>query len=860
MTTGGKGGYSFDLPQCAKRYILSFEAEGFAPYTVEAIEVVPGTWVTQDAELVNSAVTEEITVTAIRHALIGALYVTSRLLSIPWLLAPEVSEDAASSAGRWVFAPELTAPFEAPIEDALAGVGVLLLPVAAEHGGSGAPIVSFVSKIGGQDASGSLRYESGNLAWRERTPYEREQGIERSGNDPSEVYQATLGGGDEIWGKPIWFFLAGRNEHLVRQETFPLTPLPNRSTLDDQYYEGKLTASLASNQTLSVFLAMGDRGFEGPSFPFSIGPSTAGQIDDGLRRAELDWSGAFNGSWAADLQAAYEEVRREPHHRNHGIEESPFLSSRFLLQYHRPWSDATDPEVRDRFRVAGNLSRFRSTELWGSHDVRVGVEERLEFREGGFSPSESGFVFDADPQRRPDGTLVLVQDEPVPLWRSRGPELTLLRDFRSARGLQLDTHKTSAYVRDLWNLDEHWTVNFGLRYERVSWDGSGEVLSLAADRLLPRLAVTYSPGTGRKFVVEVSYGEYALGFEEGLVAADNPLRTVPNSLYVYTGPDGEGIDFAPGLDPRNYRLLVESRPGRDVVADRDLGLPFARQMGVMARWQPVSALDFELSYIDRTYGDFLEDLVPPQGPVRIANSNDLSRHDRATTLTGRVRRTAWQAYGSWAWQLESDGQSGPVIPRQVFPTAFGDYPGIVDVGRAFPAGTLDDFREHVARLNVSGSRELGRGTLSGALLGRFDSGGAFSLIDTVPLGVPSEGSGLPLSQPVYFGARGAGRFKDSVRFDTAISYELPVSTILYVLPLPSGSRVWLQIDVANLFGEDSLRTFDTTVFADLAGPQDVAGLPTGFVPSPNFGRPLGRESFVEPRTVRASVAFRFGGD
>ena len=72
------------------------------------------------------------------------------------------------------------------------------------------------------------------------------------------------------------------------------------------------------------------------------------------------------------------------------------------------------------------------------------------------------------------------------------------------------------------------------------------------------------------------------------------------------------------------------------------------------------------------------------------------------------------------------------------------------------------------------------------------------------------------------------------------------------------------MDVFNLFDNDKLIRWDTTVQPDPSSPLDSLGLPTGYVKGPRFGTAVSNASFPAAlqgvtggRTLRLAVGFRF---
>ena len=97
---------------------------------------------------------------------------------------------------------------------------------------------------------------------------------------------------------------------------------------------------------------------------------------------------------------------------------------------------------------------------------------------------------------------------------------------------------------------------------------------------------------------------------------------------------------------------------------------------------------------------------------------------------------------------------------------------------------------------------------------------------------------LPASQPVFFGARGSQSSRTSRWSISAVTYGVPVWQSL---------RPWVKVEVLNLFNNQKLIAWNTTIAADMTGPKDANGLPLNYITGPNFGTATSNASFARPR-------------
>ena len=89
----------------------------------------------------------------------------------------------------------------------------------------------------------------------------------------------------------------------------------------------------------------------------------------------------------------------------------------------------------------------------------------------------------------------------------------------------------------------------------------------------------------------------------------------------------------------------------------------------------------------------------------------------------------------------------------------------------------------------------------------------------------------PGPQTLFFtGARGDQNFAGYGVFDMSINYDVPVFRTL---------KPWVKFDVYNLFNNEKLIAWSTTVSPNKASATDSMGLPTGYTPSSTFGTATG---------------------
>ena len=139
------------------------------------------------------------------------------------------------------------------------------------------------------------------------------------------------------------------------------------------------------------------------------------------------------------------------------------------------------------------------------------------------------------------------------------PGVSQSRTGRPSRGAQIDLATQAVFLNDRWTLGNHWSFNLGARAE---WQGArppAGIQPISASRIVPRLGASFDVRGDGKFKLDATYSHYAGKVSETQFANNTNVGN-PNAIYsLYTGPDGQGRAFAPGIDPANYTEVIGGR-------------------------------------------------------------------------------------------------------------------------------------------------------------------------------------------------------------------------------------------------------------------------------------------------------------
>ena len=523
--------------------------------------------------------------------------------------------------------------------------------------------------------------------------------------------------------------------------------------------------------------------------------------------------------------------------------------------------------------MTGNVTWFASSPAFGSHSVKAGFERYTSTNIGGNSQSSTGYTFYADFAAARDGTPLLdAGQRAVPTFEPFG---SLLLHWLPVRGARIDINTTSFFVNDSWAFDEHLSFELGMRGETVDSEATGGIQTVDTSGLVPRLGVAYDPAGDGRLSLQATYSHYSGKYSEAQFASTTNVGN-PSLLYgVYTGPSGQGRDFAPGFDPDNYVTVLGVFPTRNVFNAPNLRSPVTKELTLSAGSVVGARGHLKLTFIRRSTGGVIDDLLDlTTGSTEIIedgtsfgtfvnrvlrNTDELVRRYDALVVDGRVQATRnFLLDGSWTVQLrnagnfEGEGTNTPGSSSNAF-----DWPEVTPANRYFPYGRLDDYQQHKVRLWGIYNVDLGwAGRLDLGGMWRYNSGLTYSLASGGVQLTPQQEriladlgyASLPSSRGIFYADRGTGNFAGYARLDLSAQWELPVWR---------EARPWLKFEVFNVLNNDKLLTWNTIVRPNYDGPLDELGLPTTYTEGPRFGEATSAGNYPGGRSFWMALGFRF---
>jgi len=811
-------------------------------------------------------------------------------------------------------------PHDLYIEEAIEETTVFTGGISAEYGNFTGGVVNMLTKSGSNEFHGSFRTTLRNESWTDPTPLTT---VQEDTINPT--YEATFGG--RLWRDKLWFFTAGRyadtsaigqtEPGLARAgdqdaagnwipEGTPITPITYPTTDENTRLEAKLTWAINQNHRLIGSYIDVDRSATNTAFgtimdlrsliPDRTYPNTLMAIN-------------YNGVVTANFFIEAQYSKKEYTFLGGGSRWTDLINGTLLQDRQRGslrfWSPTfryqEGGEGRDHELGTINGSYFLSTGSLGTHELKAGYEYFDEIRRVNNYQNGSDYRVYAY-------TTIIRGDEIYPRFRSSGTSTRIywLPIFVQSQGSHYASN--AVYINDRWALNNHWTFNIGIRYNKndaVSGDGEFQIDNSSA--LSPRFAANWDIKGDGRFKLIASYGQYVGRLAEGVGNDGDPAGRNASFSWSYAGPPINDDPMAPtseliptdqalailfdwffangGTDRRPLRT-TPSIPGLATILDPngltspnvdEWTLGFGAALGskgvvradlVFRQWDDfyINTTNMETGQVEFEDRSFDLEIVRndnqgiynreykglhTQLQYRFSNRFNLGLTYTLSKLEGNVTGETWN--------------SGPVSGEA------GNYPEYRQESWNYPTGPLTGDRRHRAKLWGTYDLPTSFGAFVFSLLQSFESGTASSTDGTIDTRsfVDNPGYQNPVSGVSYFfHGRGDLTSEDIIRTDIGVQYSLPIKAV----------DIYVRADVFNVFNNQAVVSFDETVLTEddedylaLFNPWTETPIecPQGAAPEvcedmgahwqkgPIFGEPTSESDYQRPRTYRFTLGFRF---
>ncbi|MCG3194992.1 MAG: hypothetical protein DIJKHBIC_04260 [Thermoanaerobaculia bacterium] len=907
-------------------YTLNYSMPGFTA-TTRTTKVSAGQQVPVNAKMAITAVAAEATVVAQSETVSQSsqasttysadmttkLPVTRNYLSTVTLApgvnfnfsatAPSISGSATFDNVMTVNGVNLQDPVRGQqtslfIEDSIQETTTMTSGVSAEYGRFTGGVINAVTKQGGNSFSGSFRVTLNNNDWRAQTPIKV-----NLVDDTIPTYEATLGG--PIWKDRIWFFGAGRmvENQIVRSTVAPTTGSYIEST-DDTRYEGKLTISPFQNHTLTGAYTKQD--VEQSNYATTI----MAVLDDPRIRytrqlpsdvLAVNYNGVITSNFFVEAQYSKKtfQFQNDGGRTQDLVDGTPLRANTTGALFWAPYfCGICTSESRDNEDILVKGTYFLSSKGLGSHNIAFGYQNFGIQRVSNNFQSATNYVLYTTDVKYVNGTIYPIIDNDLTTGIGFWPVL------KPSQGS--DVRTWSIFMNDTWKLNNHFSFNVGLRYDKNDAEDSQGAKVADDSSFSPRLAATYDVKGDGSLRVTASYSQYVGQLQETQVGAGSsagspaifyyywmgqpynlpgqaltPTATILRDMFAAWGITGIGqypnapVDYqnVPGVSTQ-IRGGLESPYAEEIV----LGVGGTVGQNLLYRVDAVRR-EFKSAYSqkqDTTTGK----VANPNGgffDLAIVQNSDLPEREY-TGLHSSVayRMGGLNLSGTWTWSHLIGNTNGESTGGGSTRSGFESYPEYLDLRWFAPRGDLGSDQRHRVRLTAAYDVKAGPVTITPGLIQAYDTGTPYAAFGNAAVSpfVTNPGYVTPPSlNTYYFTSRDAYRTDDIWRTDISLNLSGKIGPV----------EIFVQPQVWNLFNNQGVQAVNTTV---TVGTGATASASTGlkrfnpFTETPiecpqtasaaecrtlganwkkgsNFGKPTASGSYQIPRQWYVTMGVRF---
>src|SRR4029077_15964773 len=163
-------------------------------------------------------------------------------------------------------------------------------------------------------------------------------------------------------------------------------------------------------------------------------------------------------------------------------------------------------------------------------------------RTGGNSQSATNYVFQSDYVQAGGNPVYDASGVPIPVFT---PGVSRVQNWLPTIGAVININTSSLYFQDHWVATPRLSLDLGTRFEAVRSNATGGIVTVDTTAIVPRLGATYDVQGNGKTVLQATYAHYAGKYTEAQFGANTTVGNPSLVTYGYTGPAGQGRDFAP---------------------------------------------------------------------------------------------------------------------------------------------------------------------------------------------------------------------------------------------------------------------------------------------------------------------------
>ena len=759
------------------------------------------------------------------------------------------------------------------IDDSIEEVQIITGAISAEYGDVDGGVLNAITKSGGNEFAGQVRWELKNDAWDALQPWQKG----KPSNLLSDERTISLSGyiiKDKLWFASSYF---STDQNLTGVIGGNLETLGGFNSEDGGYntsYETgrkeirrnfKLTYSINMNHTVVG------------SFNNSMIVDKNRNYSAGEVRAlvpQISTSEFMNLQWRAvwsDSMTSEVKIGRKKQKLSAGADPangSPIYNYYNGLFYNNGIFNNTDGgDNRNNETFNAKVSYF--LDALGTHQFDAGFDHYKGTSKARNEQSATGYIFGVDG----DINLVTRQARPWDVWV-----------YTSTEGEALN-FSDAIFVNDKWSLNRHLTFNIGMRLDKFSAKNESGGTTASATALSPRLGMKYDVMGDAKYIFGGSYCKYnakaAAGVLNSVTGQGNPTEIDHPWIGDATGEYQYFADITNLANLQtNYdfnSIIYYDNPVVNVRLSPDLKAPSVSEFqgsfqysfnhpavgngsikvtGVYKKWE---------NLLDYAQGNDGQVTLPDESTayIKLWKNSDLAiRKYAGLEIEGNLTKGAWTFGGNYTWSrlrgnYEGEGDNTPSRGEGIERYTVQDGVYMYNSNQiGAPYGFLSGHVPMRARLNASYVSNNAYGKTTWGFIYRYDAGARYSQARTVTRAQVNPNLDVKWGRTgtQYLGERGgAGTFNGLTSLDLAVTHDFQLFKVY-----DKAVNGFVKLVIQNVLNHQQNYSWGTAYNAatgTYTGPN--SGLNSPWVPASTNGTVSTNAQFAAARHYAISTGFKF---
>ncbi|WP_257312501.1 TonB-dependent receptor [Geothrix fuzhouensis] len=760
------------------------------------------------------------------------------------------------------------------IDDAIEETQVVTGAMSAEYGDVDGGVVNSITRSGGNEFSGSLRWELKDAAWNAMQPLQDRTKVNNVMNEEKTLYLSGPILKDKLWFAASYFFTDQNTAGAIginQSDVYRLWPagtnLNGPEGLNAGYMarnkeirrQAKLTWAINQDHTLIASFMNARMDQINRNYSAAELRSLVPQINTS-EFANVTWRAAWATNFTTEFRAGNKKQNLSAGGLANG--QSPFYTYGVGGYSNNGIFNSTDGgDERDNQTL--NLKASLFWDAAGSHQTDFGIDYYQGKRQAKNEQTPTGYIFG-------------VYGLNLATREAYGADVWV---YQSGSG-SAKNYSYGLYVNDKWSLNQHWNFQLGVRFDKYDAKNEGGTSTAGANGISPRVGVKYDLFGDSKHIFGLSAARYNAKVLEGITNSVTSQGNPTEIDYAYIGPF-QPMSLTALQDLSLYDIggvpTYYNDPKLNVKLSNDLKAPtvdelqasyaysfnfgsfgdgYVKLTGVYKKWE---------NLIDYSVGN-VGTVTDPTGSVIYVrqwdNNPNAERKYKGLELESQFNHNQWSFLGNISWSqlkgnYEGEGTSSPGRGEGLNNFNVQDGVALYDNQWTTPNGYLAGHQP--IRMRITGNRTMTNvfGKTSVGLVYSFDSGSHYSQTRSITrarLGGPTISSQFGTSGVQYMDqTRGAGVFNAASYLDLAITHDFPLFKIV-----SKDVTAFAKVMITNVFNHQQQISWNTAWNAATG----TYGTATGGVNSPwvrnaNYGTYPSSTYYGAARGIAISAGFRF---